>query len=247
VEVAKNKAAYDLWHQQRAAEESPQAEIIYPWHRTVARLLPDLSGAHVLEIGCGRGDFSLWLGRKYPRATITGVDFSDAAIAVAQGKLATGVLNVCFAVDDAENLKFPAATFDYVVSCECLEHVPHPEAMAKQIWRVLKPGAQFTLTTENYFNGMVLGWIVAWWRQKQYDSGSGTQPHENFFLWWRVKKILERCGLRVEHMESNHFQWLLLPRIAPSRLRTQDFASSFWKRAFRPFGRHFTYQGSRLP
>lgn len=222
-------------------------EISYPWHRTVARLLPDLDGASVLEIGCGRGDFSLWLGRKYPGASITGIDFSDSAIAVANGKLAGGALkNVCFAVDDAEKLKFPAAAFDYVVSCECLEHVPHPEAMAQEIRRVLKPSGHFILTTENYFNGMVLGWIVAWWRQTKYDSGSGAQPRENFFLWWRVRRILERGGLKVERMESNHFQWLLLPRIAPARLCTEDFESPLWKRAFRPFGRHFTYQGSRV-
>lgn len=244
--IPENKSAYDHWHQQKATEELSVAEIIYPWHRTVARLLPDLNGASVLEVGCGRGDFSLWLGRKYPRASITGIDFSDVAITVARKKIAAGSSNVSFVVDDAGKLKFAPATFDYVISCECLEHVPHPEGMAKEIRRVLKPGGYFILTTENYFNGMVLGWIVAWWRQKKFDSGSGTQPHENFFLWWRVKKILERGGLQVEHMESNHFQWLLLPRVAPSQLCTQDFESPFWKRAFRPFGRHFTYQGSRV-
>jgi ubiquinone/menaquinone biosynthesis C-methylase UbiE len=247
VEAPERKAAYDLWHQQKAAGEASLAEIVYPWHRTVGRLLPDLNGASILEVGCGRGDFSLWLGRRYPGASITGIDFSDAAIAVARGKLPeTAQKNVCFAVDDAEKLTFPVASFDYVISCECLEHVPDPLAMASEIHRVLKPSGHFILTTENYFNAMVLSWIVAWWRKKEYDSGSGVQPYENFFVWWRVKKILERGGLRVEHMESNHFQWLLLPRVAPVRLCTQDFESSFWKRVFRPFGRHFTYQGSRI-
>lgn len=247
MEISRNKAVYDLWHQQKAAEEITRGEIVYPWHRTVARLLPDLNGASVLEVGCGRGDFSLWLGRKYPRASITGIDFSESAIDVARGKLTSHTLeNVRFRVGDAQKLDVPAATFDHVISCECLEHVPDPEAMAQEICRVLKPSGRFILTTENYFNGTVLAWIIAWWRQHQYDSGSGVQPHENFFVWWRVKKILEREGLRVEHMESNYFQWLLLPRIAPARLCTQDFKSPFWKRVFRPFGRHFTYQGCRI-
>ncbi len=238
-----NKAAYDVWHEQKANEEAVLDEIVYPWHRTVALLLPDLNGLRILEVGCGRGDFSLWLGKKYSRADITGVDFSDSAIAVATGKLSDLTTNVRFVVENAEDLKFPAATFDYVISCECLEHVPHPEQMAREIARVLKPSGKFILTTENYFNGMLLAWMNSWWRKQAFDSGSGAQPHENFFLWWRVKKILERGGLRVEHMESNYFQWLLLPSIAPCKLCTNDFKHPVWKRVFRPFGRHFTYQG----
>jgi 2-polyprenyl-3-methyl-5-hydroxy-6-metoxy-1,4-benzoquinol methylase len=244
-EASQNKTAYDLWHQRKAHEESTFNEIIYPWHRTVARLLPDLTGLKVLEVGCGRGDFSLWLGRKYPRADITGVDFSDAAVAVAVGKQPLAQSNVRFAVDDAENLKFSEASFDYVISCECLEHVPHPGQMAREIARVLKPAGKFILTTENYLNGMLLAWLNSWLRNQAFDSGSGAQPHENFFLWWRVKQLLEGGGLRIEHMESNHFQWFLLPRVAPHKLCSKDIASPFWKKVLRPFGRHFTYQGSK--
>jgi ubiquinone/menaquinone biosynthesis C-methylase UbiE len=245
MEKEQARAAYNLWHQHRAVEEASQQDVLYPWHRTVARLLPDLNGARVLEIGCGRGDFSLWLARKYPLAAITGIDFSNSAIAVASAKPSSHNLNVRFLVDDAENLSFPADIFDHIISCECLEHVPQPEKMAHEMARVLKPGGRFILTTENYFNGMLLAWLNSWLRGKPLDSGSGLQPIEHFFLWWRVKKILERSGLRVEHMESNHFQWLLLPRTAPSKLCTEDFGSAFLKAFFLPFGRHFTFWGSR--
>jgi ubiquinone/menaquinone biosynthesis C-methylase UbiE len=245
MEKEEARVAYNRWHQHRAVEESAQTEVVYPWHRTVARLLPNLNSASVLEIGCGRGDFSLWLAQKYPLAAVTGIDFSDSAIAVALAKLSRRSLSLRFLVDDAENLNFPAETFDYIISCECLEHVPHPEKMVREMARVLKPGGKFILTTENYFNGMLLAWLNSWLKGKPMSSGCGLQPVEHFFLWWRVKKILERGGLRVEHTESNHFQWLLLPRTAPSKLCTEDFAGVFWKRVFRPFGRHFTYQGSR--
>jgi ubiquinone/menaquinone biosynthesis C-methylase UbiE len=243
--AGQTKSAYDLWHQQKSVEESSQPKIIHPWHQTVLRLLPDLNGSSVLEVGCGRGDFSIWLGKNYPQATITGVDFSGAAIAIAASKQGLKLSNVRFAVENAEDLEFASATFDYVISCECLEHVPHPARMAREIARVLKPGGKFILTTENYFNGMLLAWLNSWRKGKTFDSGSGAQPCENFFVWWRVKKLLEEAGLRVEHMESNHFQWLLLPRISPSKLCTKDISNPLWKRICRPFGRHFTYQGSR--
>src|SRR6185503_8546543 len=96
-----------------------------------------------------------------------------------------------FCVEDAQALSFESASFDFVVSCECMEHVPQPALMAREIARVLKPGGGFVITTENYFNGMILGWLNAWLRRQPFDSGSGVQPHENFFLFWRVRRILE--------------------------------------------------------
>jgi ubiquinone/menaquinone biosynthesis C-methylase UbiE len=150
-----------------------------------------------------------------------------------------------FATGDASALSFGDASFDTVISCECIEHVLDPAVMAREIYRVLRPRGKFYLTTENYFNGMILMWLKAWITGVPIDTGSGTQPHENFFLFWRVRRMLERSGLRVTHMESDHFQWLMLPRVSPSTLCTTDFQNRSLKRVFRPFGRHFLYAGFR--
>ena len=230
------KSTYDAWHERLSAAEKSREVCFQPWHQTVARRLPDLNEKAVLEVGCGRGDFAIWLAGKYPRAEIVAVDFSEKAIAI--GKERAGA-------EDAQELRLDDKTFDWVISCECLEHVPDPRRMAGEIHRVLKPGGRFILTTENYFNGMVLAWLMAWLRKEPFDSGSGVQPHESFFLFWRVRRILERAGLKIDHMESNHFQWLLLPRFAPHQLCTDDFRNPVLKRLFRPFGRHFTFEGGR--
>ena len=236
---------YNAWHERLAEAEAEGSVLHHPWYVTVARLLPDLNGQRVLEVGCGRGDFCIWLAGQYKEASVTGVDFSEAAIATAQKRATLSNCAARFKVEDAEALSFDDTSFDYVISCECMEHVPHPERMAQEIRRVLRPGGQFILTTENYFNGMMLQWLKTWTLGTPFDSGSGVQPHENFFLFWRVRKILERGGLKVEKMESNHYQWLLLPRTDPMKLVTFDFQSKLLKRVFRPFGRHFTYCGVR--
>lgn len=237
--------AYDTWHASQADEEH-QAESLYPWHRTVARLLPELNELKVLEIGCGRGDFAISLGKKSPDARISAIDFSRGAVEIARTRARQReAANVVFDVGDAEQLGFDDEQFDCVISCEVLEHMHHPDAMAREIRRVLKPTGRYFLTTENYLNGMLLSWFVCWLRNEPFNSGAGVQPHENFFLFWRVKRLLKRAGLRVDHMESNHFQWLLLPRVAPVKLCTEDFRCTFFKRLFRPFGRHFTFVGRK--
>jgi len=237
---------YDHWHERLATFDGQTDEPTEPWHRTVIKLLPDLNGQRLLEIGCGRGDFSIWLSKQFPDAEVVGLDFSSKAISIAQARADAAAVNARFVVGDAEALGFSEDEFDYVISCECFEHVPNPKKMAREIGRVLKPSGQFILTTENYFNGMLLGWLMSWIRKAKFNSGSGVQPHENFFLFWRVKALLESGGLKINHMESNHFQWLLLPGTNPARLLTPDFGNPLLKRIFRPFGRHFTFAGSVL-
>jgi|SRR6266850_1819977 len=236
---------YNSWHERMAERECVQNQLTFPWHKTVEKLLPPADYKHILEIGCGRGDFSIWLARKYPSATVTAIDFAESAINVAKLRREDRDANVRFEVGNAEFLSFAAGSFDLVISCECMEHVINPQKMADEIFRVLRPGGQFILTTENYFNGMLLAWMKSWLTQTDFNSGSGVQPHENFFLFWQVRKTLERGGLAVKHMESSHFQWLLFPATDPRKLCTEDFSSPFWKRIFRPFGRHFTFKGTR--
>lgn len=147
---------YDAWHQRLANAEASIKQPRHPWYVTVAKLLPDLQGQRVLEIGCGRGDFSIWLANKYPQAQVLGVGSSDTAINTAQARAAASGSAARFKVEDAQALSFDGSSFDHVISCECLEHVLEPHRMANEIRRVLHPGGHFILTTENYFNGMIL-------------------------------------------------------------------------------------------
>jgi 2-polyprenyl-3-methyl-5-hydroxy-6-metoxy-1,4-benzoquinol methylase len=236
------RSDYDAWHESMAAAELNQVSSLYPWHHTVLKLAPDLNGKAVLEVGCGRGDFARLLARQHPSGRIIATDFSSSAIETARTKVAN-THNLQYQVADAQDLPFDDNSFDYVISCECLEHVEKPQQMMSSIARCLKPGGGFIVTTENYFNGMILGWMKAWITGEPINSGSGVQPRENFFLFWRVRRIIGSAGLTITHMESNHFIWLLLPGFAPDRFFTADVSSPVLKRLLRPFGRHFTYQG----
>ena len=237
---------YDQWHKDIGASEQDFETLNRPWYKTVIRLIPNLNGKKVLEIGAGRGDFSIWLAKNFEDSFITGTDFSHAAIDIAITKINGSLPNLTFQVENAEALSFDNETFDYIISCETMEHVFHPKLMANEMNRVLKKDGAFILTTENYFNGMFLMWVKAWITHKPFDSGSGIQPHENFFTFFHIKSYFKKAGLRLTHTESNHFQFLLLPGVAPSKLCVKDFENLFLKKMFKPFGRHYAYQGKKL-
>lgn len=236
---------YNRWHKNLGETQQDFETLDHPWYRTVIKLLPDLEGKKVLEIGAGRGDFSIWLAKKFKSALVVGTDFSNSAIEIATKKVDGSLPNLSFRVENAESLSFEAGTFDYIISCETMEHVFHPQIMANEMYRVLKSEGGFILTTENYFNGMILMWIKAWITKKPFDSGSGVQPHENFFTFFHIKSYFRKAGLQLVHTESNYFQFLMLPGIAPSKLCLKDSGNTFVKYILKPFGRHYTYIGKK--
>jgi len=237
--------AYDTWHEAIGAHDGSRDPLTLPWYRSAFTEIRDDLGGALLEVGCGRGEFAVWLAVAVPGLRITGIDFSGAAIRLARKSAVAAAQPVHFIVGDAQALPFPDNSFDWIVSCECLEHIPRPRAMATEMYRVLKPRGRFCLTTENYLNGMLLAWLRSWLSGKQFDSGSGVQPLEQFFLFFQVQKYLQDTGLVVDHTASSHYQWLLLPRVDPSRLCTREFKSGWARQAAKPFGRHFSFFGHK--
>lgn len=236
--------AYDRWHEQRRKFDVA-SPLEFPWYQSVYQSIGNRLHGSVLEVGCGRGDFAVWLSLRRPDLRIAAVDFSGAAMTIAQSLARSEGASVDFQRADAESLPFEDKSFDFVISCECIEHVLNPKVMTSEIARVTKPGGHFCLTTENYLNGMFLQWLVTWLTGRPMNTGSGVQPRENFFVFWMVRRYLQKAGLVVDRMESCHYQWLLLPRVAPATLCTQTFSKPWLRRLALPFGRHFTFIGHK--
>jgi ubiquinone/menaquinone biosynthesis C-methylase UbiE len=237
--------AYDAWHGQMASSGVGANPLELPWYRSAYSHIKIHAYGDVLEIGCGRGEFAIWLSRQLPTLNITAVDFSSEAIDIATREASAKGAILVLKQANAEALPFPEGSFDYVISCECIEHVTHPSLMAQEIYRVLRPGGSFCLTTENYLNGMLIAWIRCWITGAPFNSGSGVQPRENFFFFWHIIAHLKNAGLNIDKTESCHYQWLLLPRVDPARLCTPQFSKKFLRYLAKPFGRHFSFFGRK--
>jgi ubiquinone/menaquinone biosynthesis C-methylase UbiE len=95
-------------------------------------------GRDLLEIGVGAGtDFVNWV-RNGARAT--GVDLTDAGVALTKERLALEGLDAVVTRGDAESLDFPDASFDIVYSYGVLHHTPDTPRAFREAYRVLRPG-----------------------------------------------------------------------------------------------------------
>jgi 2-polyprenyl-6-hydroxyphenyl methylase/3-demethylubiquinone-9 3-methyltransferase len=107
-----------------------------------------LSGARVLDVGCGGGLLAEALTGA--GAHVTGIDLAPGMIEVARLHAAQSQLAIEYRVCDAEQLANDApATFDAVTCMEMLEHVPDPAAMVATLAALVRPGGAVFVSTLN--------------------------------------------------------------------------------------------------
>lgn len=109
-------------------------------NRELAALLEPLAGRRILELGCGRGEFSAWLARGGAR--VTAVDLGRDLVGAARLLAGASGADAGFAVADAARLPFADGSFDLVVGMNVLHHLSE-ENLARAVresHRVLAPG-----------------------------------------------------------------------------------------------------------
>ena len=100
-------------------------------------------GTEVLEVGVGTG-INLAL---YPKtATITGIDLSSRMLAKAQKRIDEKQLANCNVIEmDATKLQFADNSYDVVYAPYVISVVPDPVAVAKEMYRVCRPGGRVVI------------------------------------------------------------------------------------------------------
>lgn len=101
----------------------------------------DLTGRDVLEIGSGRGGGAQYLARYTRPRTVTGIDFSRAAVRLSRRHRNGPSLD--FRVGDAQATGLPDASVDVVVNVESSHCYASMDAFVREVHRVLRPGGHF--------------------------------------------------------------------------------------------------------
>ena len=110
---------------------------------------------HLLEIGCGDGDFLV--AAQAAGWRVTGVDYSATACEKARQRLKNGEV-FC---GELQSVRLEAEQFDLCVISDVIEHVRSPMKFLREIHRLLKPGGALFIATPS-----IGSWSARLMRQK---------------------------------------------------------------------------------
>lgn len=114
---------------------SGNGKFVAPMYETLLNEIGKISGGKLLDIGCGNGNlFKCIPDKKYE---LYGVDFAENMIS--EAKINCGE-KASFFMADAESLPFDDNTFDILTCNASFHHYIHPDAVLKEMHRVLKKG-----------------------------------------------------------------------------------------------------------
>lgn len=103
------------------------------------------AGTTVLDVGCGNGNISIFLGSLGYQ--VSGIDVSEAAITKA--RQLNKFPNVKFEVGNAEELPDLGTRYDVIICSEVLEHLLSPESTLYAISRIMKDDGILFVTVPN--------------------------------------------------------------------------------------------------
>ena len=168
------EAAED-WFQQ---DQAVRTGMLDSW---ILNALGDVSGKHVVDIGCGEGRFSRLLAGR--GAQVTGVDLTEPFIERARS-LSVG--NDTYVIGDAEDLAgIESDSFDFAASYIVLVDLLDYRRSIGAAYRVLKPGGRFVICNVHPMRTSVpYGWINQGGRKLFYALDKYTDEGPREFNWW---------------------------------------------------------------
>jgi len=120
---------------------------------------------------------------------------------------------------DAQNLPFADDSFDVVVSCETIEHLPDVKSAVREMHRVTRPGGKLLLTTPNYANFMGLYEIYSLFRHPGHKD---DQPFDRRQWFPQILKWVRQAGWKILRTDGAVHQFPLLPGRNPIRWKALD-------------------------
>jgi ubiquinone/menaquinone biosynthesis C-methylase UbiE len=237
------RTEYDAWHERVHESNRQHEDASSPWYQLVREKIGSVAGLRVLEVACGRGGFVRELA--CGGAHVTGCDFSFSALRIAQTRIfeTGGGVNAWLVHGDALRLPFANASFDVIVSCETIEHLPDAPSAIREMSRVTAPGGRLLLTTPNYAN---LTGLYELYARVRRPSQKTDQPFDRQQWFPQIRKWVRGAGWKILEVDGTVHQFPILPGHSPIRWEGLE-SSRKLRRLLSPFALHYFIMARRQP
>ena len=157
----------------------------------------------VLDIGCGTGNYSIYLAQK--RFEVTGIDFSENALKIARKRAKKTGLKIKFIKADVTKLKDTlTAKFDFILDYSILHHIPDykTRSYARQFSKLLNQKGKLLLVCYSEKDELAQGGYSAkgkygntmYYRSVEEIRNAYKDLHEISFQEARLGKRLHHLG-----------------------------------------------------
>ncbi len=168
--------------------------------RMALELSEIVDGEKVLDVGCGSGTLLIEAKARYPNSDLAGIDPDEKILRLAESKLERAGLKARLVQGFAQELPFPSASFDLVISTLIFHHLSSPVKVkaTREIYRVLKEKGRFLLADfgkpESTLTKLLLNTgSVFDGRANMKDNIEGKLPI-----------LLQEAGFRIIKLEARH-------------------------------------------
>lgn len=172
-------------------EERSRTPDMLEVNAAVCETLAPAPGEHILEVGCGSGVLCRMVAPSLqPNGCVVGVDISAQFLIEAKKYALQEGLGeqIMFECGIGESLPYPDAIFDGALAARLLLHACDPDAVVREMTRVVKRGGRVVVMDWDFDSAVVdhpdreLTRRLLHWRNDHHggDNWSGRQ------LWWRM-------------------------------------------------------------
>lgn len=193
IDLLPTRDGYDGWAAIYDGEDNPLIRLEEP---QVDRLLGDVRGLAVADVGCGTGRHALRFAAA--GASVTALDFSEGMLAQARAKPGAQAVR-WIAHDLAQRFPLESASFDRVACGLVLEHISDLTHLFSEMARIVRPDGFIVVSAMH--PAMMLRGIQA--RYTHPDTGRETRPHSHAHTISDFVAAVVRAGLPIDHISEH--------------------------------------------
>lgn len=155
----------------------------------------------ILDLGCGGGLTCEPLARL--GASVTGIDFVEKNIEIANQHAMDSKLNIKYIKEDLDSFSLKEK-YDVILILEVLEHLDDWKSFIKKLKKNLKPNGILIISTINktlfakFFGILIAENILNWVPKNTHNYNKLIKPHD-------LKNILKNNNLKLTNLKGMNF------------------------------------------